>query len=184
MNRLQRAVVLADLARQLAQHGSWCGETHMQKAVYMLQELTGKKLGYDYMLYKHGPYSFDLRDEITGLRADGIFTLRPRPPYGPTLAPTEAAKRLKESFAVTAKHHNDAVNFIAEAIGNKSVVELERLGTALFVTREEPDQPVEERARRLHELKPHVPLADATEAVKELDVLRRRVAPPSQAAHT
>ena len=37
-------------------------------------------LGYDFTLYKHGPFSFDLRDDIHALRADGLLDLEPRPP--------------------------------------------------------------------------------------------------------
>jgi len=34
MNTLQRAALLTELADKLRQQGSWCGETHLQKATY------------------------------------------------------------------------------------------------------------------------------------------------------
>jgi uncharacterized protein YwgA len=174
MKRLQKAVVFAELANKLAEHGSWCGETHMQKAVYLLQGLTKQDLGYDYILYKHGPFSFDLADDLTGFRADGIFKLRPRPePYGPTLVATEAAERLRSVFKITSDRFREPIQFVASAVGNKGVVELERLGTALYVTLEDLSRrSVEDRAARLHELKPHVSVTEATEAVKQIDKLR------------
>ena len=39
MNRLSQGVVLVGLARRLYEQGSWTGETHIQKAAYLLHEL-------------------------------------------------------------------------------------------------------------------------------------------------
>src|SRR5712692_9118533 len=101
MRRLQRIVILADLASRLGKYGSWCGETHLQKATYFLQELGKVPLGYSFVLYKHGPFSFDLRDELTAMRADGLLELRPQPPYGPSLVPTERASEFARRFPKT-----------------------------------------------------------------------------------
>ena len=60
MDRLRRAALLTRLIQRLRDRGSWCGETHLQKASLLLQDLTGVPLGFDYILYKHGPFSFDL----------------------------------------------------------------------------------------------------------------------------
>ena len=35
MNQLERAAVVTELAKQLAEHGSWSGETHIQKAFFV-----------------------------------------------------------------------------------------------------------------------------------------------------
>ncbi|BCV22750.1 hypothetical protein hamaS1_28190 [Moorella sp. Hama-1] len=51
------------------------------------------------------------------------------------------------------------------------MAELERLATAYYVTRELKGQPVERRSERLHELKPHIPLDEAKEAVFRVDRL-------------
>ncbi len=75
MNRLQRAVVLLTMLDALKRRGSWCGETHLQKSVYFLVELCAVPLGYSFVLYRHGPYSFELSDEITALRADMLLDL-------------------------------------------------------------------------------------------------------------
>jgi hypothetical protein len=60
MNRLQRAVVLLSLLERLKERGSWCGETHLQKSAYFLQDMLSAPLGFDFILYKHGPFAFDL----------------------------------------------------------------------------------------------------------------------------
>jgi hypothetical protein len=46
MNRLQRAALLTTLADKLRDAGSWCGETHLQKAAYLLQTLLQVPLGF------------------------------------------------------------------------------------------------------------------------------------------
>jgi hypothetical protein len=45
MNRTQHQAVLLSLIQQLRENGSWCGETHIQKSAYFLQEMLGVPLG-------------------------------------------------------------------------------------------------------------------------------------------
>jgi len=174
MDRLQRAAILLTMAEKLRERGSWCGETHIQKGAYILQGLVGVPLGLDYCLYKHGPYSFDLSDELTALRADGIFDQEKQPyPYGPKLKPGDMARKIREMFPKTLEKYEQHVSFVADNLGASEVKTLERLATALFVTLEgECGASVDGRAARLHELKPHVPLGEAREAVERLDRLR------------
>jgi uncharacterized protein YwgA len=171
MNETRRMVVLSELIEALDRRGSWCGETHIQKNAYFLDELLGVPFEeYDFILYKHGPFSFELRNELTGMRADGLLALEAQPyPYGPSLVTTDLAQNLKSRFRQTLERYRPAVEFVAEHLGNKGVVELERLATALYVTRELPNASVEDRAQRLVHLKPHVPLTSATNAVERVD---------------
>jgi hypothetical protein len=101
MDRLKRAALMTRLLQNLKDKGSWCGETHTQKATFFVQHLMDVPLGFEFILYKHGPFSFDLRDELTSLRADGLIRLVPRWPYGPTIMPTELAKKLQNNYQRT-----------------------------------------------------------------------------------
>ena len=94
MDQLQRASLIIDLIEKLTEKGSWCGETHIQKAVYFLQELTKVPMGFNFILYKHGPFSFDLRDELAAMRAYRLLEIELRPPYGPGLFPTESGTNI------------------------------------------------------------------------------------------
>jgi uncharacterized protein YwgA len=174
MRRLQRAAILVLLAEKLKARGSWCGETHIQKATYILQDLLGVPLDLEYCLYKHGPYSFDLSDELVFLRADGIFDQEKQPyPFGPKLKPGEAAIKIRELYPKTLAKYDKHVTFVADNLGTSNVKELERLATAHFVTQEgKCGSGVKARAARLHEIKPHVPLDEACQAVEQLDRLR------------
>ena len=174
MNRSQRAVVLLTLLDALKQRGSWCGETHLQKSVYVLQELFGVPLGFKFVLYRHGPYSFELSDEITALQADMLLTVVPRPPYGPSLVAGENAERFLSNFARTRQVHRSAIDRVANRLASCKVVDLERLATALYVTRENAShRDLTARASRLHELKPHVAIEDAVRAIEDIDTMIR-----------
>ena len=58
---------------------------------------------------------------------------------------------------------------VVQFVGRRGVAELERLSTALYVTVQQDEKSIESRAKRIHDLKPHVSVESAAEAVKELD---------------
>jgi len=176
MNRLQRAAVLLTLLDALKRRGSWCGETHLQKSVFFLVMLCRVPLGFPFVLYRHGPYSFELSDEITALRADMLLVVQPREPYGPSLAPGPNAERFLANYQRTRDRYSYSIEYVAERLGRYRVVELERLATALFVTCESRATTVSARVARLRELKPHIHAEDAERAVGDVDAMLRDVA--------
>src|SRR5262245_29217406 len=138
MDRLQRAVILTELMDRLRANGSWCGETHVQKAVYFLQEILGVPTGFEYILYKHGLYSFDLTADLTALRADFLMEFNHRSPgYGPGLVPTPTSESLRSGYPKTLAGSSRPIEFVATTFGARGVADLERLATALYVTRED-----------------------------------------------
>jgi hypothetical protein len=170
MDRLRRAAILMRLIEKLREQGSWCGETHVQKATFFLQELMQVPLGFDFLLYKHGPFSFDLRDGLTGLRADDLLALEPHRPYGPRMALTNRSDYIQRLFSKTLDNYDPLISFVAENLGPKDVIELERLATALYVTkRAEVGLSADTRADLLTELKPHIPREIAVRAVEAAD---------------
>jgi hypothetical protein len=175
MDRLPKAAIVTKLAKRLRHYGSWCGETHIQKGMYLLQDMLDVPTGFDFILYKHGPYSFELGDELTSLRADGLLALEPQSvPYGPRFAVTPVTRRLHATFPRTLAKYADSIEFVAKALGDKRVDELERVATALYVTKRrqsDHDGSVQGRAKCLNSLKPHVSVDAATQAVEEIDRL-------------
>lgn len=174
MDRLRRAAILMRLIEKLREQGSWCGETHVQKATFFLQELMQVPLGFDFLLYKHGPFSFDLREELTGLRADDLLVLEPHRPYGPRMARTDRSDYIQRLFSKTLNKYDRLISFVAQNLGPKDVVELERLATALYVTKRAGfSVPADARAELLTELKPHIPREIAVPAVQAADRMIR-----------
>ncbi|MFH1538568.1 MAG: hypothetical protein ABIH66_06390 [bacterium] len=170
MTELQRVAVLISLVENLKEKGSWCGETHMQKAIYFLQTLFRVPTDFDYILYKHGPFSFDLRDKLTALRAYDIFGLQIQPPpYGPSLIVKEVGESIKKAYSKSFERFKKEMDFVATVFENKNVAELERLSTALYIIKNEGvGRNKTIIASRINSLKPHVSLDEASSAVDDV----------------
>jgi len=69
----------------------------------------------------YGPFSFDLRDELTGLRGDGLLRLQTRRPYGFRYEPTDLAEYVQKSFPKTLAKYHRQIDFIADQLGTKNV---------------------------------------------------------------
>jgi len=172
VNRLAQEAVLAGLARRLDEHGSWSGETHIQKAAYLLHELADIPFEFEFILYKHGPFSFELRDELSSMRADRLLERQPQPaPYGPRILVTERGRELEQRLARTMERYGSRLDWVAQQVGPKNVLDLERLATALWITREHPNADDEARATELTQIKSHVHRDAALAAIREIDEL-------------
>lgn len=168
-----RYAVLLDVIKKLRAKGSWCGETHIQKAAFVLQQISKSKLGYKFVIYKHGPYSFELRDELTAMKASEIVELTfPQQGYGPSIKPTKFGEKLYEVNRDEIGKYAKISDFVADWFRSKDVRYLEKVATAFFITSKHPREPVSSRAKRLVTLKPHVDLVGAEEAVRIVDEKR------------
>lgn len=169
MNRMKKVSLLTRLIEKLRENESWCGETHVQKAVFFAQELTEIPMGFDFILYKHGPFSFDLRNEITALRADGLLKLEAKWP-SVRLAPTEQVKYVQDLYPKTLGMYEKDIEFVTKWLGNKGVFDLECLATAFYVKRGLDNKvSIDEIAKRLMSLKPHISQDDAMNAIQTID---------------
>jgi uncharacterized protein YwgA len=172
MDNLSKMAVILKLIQKLKERGSNCGETHIQKAVYFLQELVKVPVEAEFILYKYGPFSFDIREQLATMHADDLLKIQPRPhSYGASFYLTEGGGRLcgKKTFWET---YEKQIDFVADLVGPKLVPELERLSTALYVTLKGDCGDNEERAQLINQLKPHVSIEQAREALQEMDKIR------------
>ncbi|NLV16857.1 MAG: hypothetical protein GXY50_06605 [Syntrophomonadaceae bacterium] len=176
MEGIKRQAVVLSLVESLKEHGSWCGETHIQKSFFFLQELLKVPTNFDFIFYKHGPFSFDLRDELSIMRANTTLEFSAKPyPYKPSYTPGAASGKLKEVHKKSAEEFRGSIEFIAKEFSGKGVAELERLATALYVTLEnEKCKDTAERGKLVHELKPHIAIEQAVESIKKVDDLTKR----------
>ena len=162
----------------MLKRGSWCGETHIQKATLFLQDMMGVDSGFEFILYRHGPFSFDLRYELSSMQADSLLELTVRREgYGPTYVPTRFSETYLERFPKTTSRYMRQVEFVADELSEKGVAELEKLATAFFILDREGIIPIGKRAQRLVDLKPHISLSDARSACEQVDLLIERAAP-------
>jgi uncharacterized protein YwgA len=165
--------IILELIERINEQGSWCGETRIQKCGYFLQEMMKVPMAFDFILYKHGPFSFDLRDELTAMRADKLLELQVRSNCcGPFLLPGAAAETVKKRYSGIRERYKTQIAFVAETFAPIGVSELERLATAFYITSElREEQTVDRRAERIHQLKPHISLLEARLAVEKVDFI-------------
>ena len=169
-----RCALVVDLVKRLRAHGSWCGETHIQKALFILQDMSRSNFGYKFIIYKHGPFSFELSNELTAMRALGILELDfPRDGYGPSIRLTPFGERVYEANKENIDRYVPLMEFLAEWFGDNDVRYLEKVATAYYVTAKNPRDPAPERAKKLNSLKPHVDIHAAEDALLVVDAKRK-----------
>jgi hypothetical protein len=170
-----RCGLVVKLATRLRSRGSWCGETHLQKALYILQDLSKSNFGYKFVIYKHGPYSFELNSELTAMRAANVLEFQfPREGYGPSIAPTSFGERVLKVNEKNIQEYFPIISFLSEWFAASDVRHLEKVATAYYITKKNPRDPAIERAKKLNSLKPHVDIQAAEEAVRIVDEKRNQ----------
>ena len=165
MDKKQQRAIIIGLLHWLKESGSWCGETHIQKALYCLKDLEKVPTKYDFIIYKHGPFSFDLRDELVAMRGDGLLSITPYP-YGVSFNITERGDNF---YSETGRKYEKSIKHIAKFFGSKGVAALERLSTALFIKVKNPDKNTDELTSLICKIKPHIKSEQAKQALESID---------------
>ncbi|HEX6087760.1 MAG TPA: hypothetical protein VF266_24730 [Thermoanaerobaculia bacterium] len=175
MTDLQRSAIVATLVKECRARDAFCGETLVQKAVFVLQELLNVPLAFDFQLYIYGPFSFELQRHVSSMMADDMIASRPLE-YGSTFEPGEQVAYLEKHTAETIAAHRAAVEFVVQHLAGRGVKQLERVATALYFTVASADLSVDERAAQICEVKPHITSEEARKAVEEVDRWRKELA--------
>jgi hypothetical protein len=106
------------------------------------------------------------------MRTEGLIdTVVTDPRYGARIVVTERGQELEQRFERTMQRYGEALDSIADTLGVRGVIDLERLATALWMTTRHGDSTVRARADALVSVKPHISLDAATDAVEEIDRL-------------
>ncbi|HET6884435.1 MAG TPA: hypothetical protein VFI31_30055 [Pirellulales bacterium] len=145
----------------LHDHGSWTGKTHVQKALSLLHDAGEVEVPFKFVLYKHGPYSFDVEEELEQVQSYGAVAIDTNVRgYGVVLHSGKMANYAREAAPLSADEQA-AIERVCAFVGQKNVVELERLATAAWIRRREKLDTTEKVVGRLRKLKPHVTAAEA-----------------------
>ncbi len=156
---------MCQLVAEMHKHESWVGETHIQKCSMFLKSMLDVPLSYEFLLYKYGPYSFDLRSELAIMRARYLLDSKPHPRYAPSFILGPRGEELAKSHS----EFRDEIEFVSEEIAKKDIRELERVSTVYFVQRSHPELSDAEIAKKVCELKPHITSSEALSAVDEVN---------------
>ncbi len=168
----ERRSLICKLIDRMRKDDSWAAETQIQKTVLFLQELMGVPLGYQFVLYKHGPYSFDLRSELAVMRAGFELDVELRNPYGPSFVVGSRGRR----HTMISSTYDAAIEFISKEVSTKDTRSLERLSTAYFIQEEDEHDGLTEIeiVNRICTIKPHISQNQAHQAVGEVEDLRQK----------
>ncbi len=172
MERFKRYALLSSIIERLNEKG-FCGETHIQKAVYFLQKLFPPFTGYPFILYKYGPFSFALRDDLGIMEALEIIRVFPQSPSGTRIVTGDMAERIKAMFQKVLKETENKIDFVTEKLGGKSVKELEILATALYIKEKLPGKNLRDRAGLICALKPHISFKEALSALEKIGEIEK-----------
>lgn len=169
MNRLQKAALIVEMLDKMIEKGSWAGETHLQKCVFFLQNIRSVPIGYEFQLYKYGPFSFDLRDDLVRLQAESMVELAPRSSsYGSSLAPSKTSLLLRKHFSRTLKKYQDEIDCVADYFGSLNANDLGRLATAYYFHLEDSSSSNEEIGKMVNSVKPYITVSEGAEAAQHI----------------
>ena len=179
MKRLQKATLICTMLDRMIEKGSWAGETHLQKCLFLLQSMRNVPTGYTFQLHHYGPFSFDLSDEIIQLKGDRIIVPRPRPyPYGPSLASSDLSQRLRQNFSKTLEKYSDDIDFVTDNFGDLNASELGKLATAYHFILQDKNSSDEEIAKKINDVKSHILISEGMEATKTVRTIANSTGVP------
>jgi uncharacterized protein YwgA len=155
----------------LAEMHSWCGETHIQKTAYVAKAIECVPFESKFILYKHGPYSFEMNAIINHMRSQNILCVIPQGPYGSSYKLNEGIwTALTRAAGERFDAYDKPLRFVCNIFARKKVAELERVATAVYVRVNFTSMELQEKIKKLNELKPHIGIAEAKLAFSEADV--------------
>ena len=175
MKRLQKAVLIVEMLDEMIEKGSWAGETHLQKCLFFLQNMCNVPISYEFKLYRYGPFSFDLRDDLVQLQAEGVIDLSPRSSsYGSSLQPSKTRLLLlRKHFPSTLKKYQDKICFVAEQFGGLNASDLGRLATAYYFHLKDSNRSNEEIGKMVNGVKPYITVSEGTDAAQHIRSIAR-----------
>ena len=171
LNRAQQWALVSKLVSGMKERDQWAGETHIQKALYFLHSMLRMPCLYEFVLYKHGPYSFELHDDLGKMRAHLVLDIEPRRPYGPSFRLGQLGEDSIGRVEDVISRHFGQIDFVVENLGGMDVRILEMNATALFVKIEKKDSDLGHLTRAIVDRKPHISEEDARAAVQWVDNL-------------
>lgn len=169
----ERYGVILELAGRCKARERILGKTALQKFVYLLQELHGVPVGYDFTLYTYGPYSAQLMQELDVTAAmDGVDVSYDSNKNAYSVLPGSRYQQIRDRADQFIAQATQALDAVMSDFGDYSARELELLATIVYVSRNGgPSAPGESDAlvAAVRDLKPHF---TSEEICNEIETLR------------
>lgn len=137
------------------------GRTAIVKLLYLLQEVRGVPLGYNFRLYTYGPFDSDVLNDLEtaqSFQALHVKTVHYPSGYGYDVRAGSKAAAVKECVADWLTSRQSDLAWAVENFAARSASELEIMATIVYVGRELAKQAKPYRlvdlAQRVREVKP------------------------------
>mgnify|MGYP001167375148 CR=1 FL=1 len=168
MTTSREMVLIGGVVNSLRSRGSWTGETHIQKTAYVAKIRRNVPFESEFVLYKHGPFSFELSKSIGHMLSRDLLSSENNRGYGPSYALNRSLwTALNKGLSDFYSDFSNAIDDIGIRFSNKNVAELERIATAVYVVDKHPHDSDEFRAEIITKIKPHISRETALEALQE-----------------
>ncbi|RWO58547.1 hypothetical protein [Mesorhizobium sp.] len=173
MTTSREMVLIGGVVKALKDRGSWTGETHIQKAAYIAKVRRNIPFESEFVLYKHGPFSFDMSKSIVHMLSRGLLYTENNPGYGPSFRVSDSLwKALNTRLDSFYSQFEAGIYSVSSALARKNVAELERVATAVYVMSNFSNFSLEEQAKTITKLKPHIAQEMALGALREAELIR------------
>ena len=177
----KKTALLLCIVDGLTQKETWGSETRIQKLVYFLQNLLDIPLDFEFILYMYSPYSYDLRDKLTSLRADRLLTLETNRYSGPRFVTTDLGKKYQEASPEILKFFKKQLELVINTLGTKPILELEQLAIAFHLTRqkEKQEEPnfLDDWAEELQKWRPKISVNNGQDFLEKSNFIRNSLSP-------
>lgn len=168
MTTSKEMILIGGIIETLNSMGSWTAETHVQKTAYITKYVRDVPLDAEFVLYKHGPYSFDLNKSLGHMLARNVLTAHSQIGYGPSLRLNNSLwSALDSALNSVFEQYKTNIVEVCGQLAKKNVAELERISTAVYVFRNFAGFARERQIAKLSELKPHIDASTARLAFEE-----------------
>ncbi len=158
-DQLDRVALIAHL---IARAPTKLGRTALMKCLFFLKVLKQVPMPYSFRLYTYGPFDSDVLDDLQYAEALGavegtlVEYARARGyeyQRGPKL---EELERQAQDFLT---RHKESIDWVLREFGGRSAINLEMASTLVFIDRVSKGRvTVADLARKVHEVKPHLPI--------------------------
>jgi len=109
------------------------GKTAVMKVIYMLQQVKGIKMGYNFSIYTYGPYSSDVKEDVDDLISKGLINVsfyQCNNYVGYELSISNKGKSFIKSLS---KNEEEAATDILKFVKGKTAKDLELYSTIIYV---------------------------------------------------
>lgn len=168
MERSRRQFV-ARVIEGLRAADCWTGETHIQKSVFLAQEVLHSRQNYGFYIYHYGPYCRDLTETLQFMRMFREIVTEPSGKWAPRYQLTDKGRELADQQV----EELDKVDWVTKIVSTMTVAQLEGPTIAIFLKLQDPTRTDEQVAVELNHLKPHISYHEAIKAIAESERLRQ-----------